>query len=107
MPDYKDQPKLDFAIFSNKFRASDRHPLKTGTIEFTEEFLRAMVNKAKEGAMPKLKVAIWDRTSKSGTEYENARLEIDLGKTGSGPVKVLADGPEPETVEKEDDGLPF
>lgn len=104
MPDYKDQPKLDFAIFSNKFRASDRHPLKTGTIEFTEEFLRAMFNKAKEGAMPKLKVAIWDRTSKGGTQYENARLEIDL-KTGSGPVKVLADGP--ETVEKEDDGLPF
>jgi len=106
MPDYKNQPKLDFAIFANQFRASERHPLKTGTIEFTEEFLRAMVNKAKEGAMPKLKVAIWDRTSKGGTQYENARLEIDLGKTGSGPVKVEAEETK-EEAKKEDDGLPF
>ena len=105
MPDYKNQPKLDFAIFANQFRASDRHPLKTGTIEFTEEFLRAMVNKAKEGTMPKLKVAIWDRTSKGGTQYENARLEIDL-KNGSGPVKVEAEEVK-EEPKKEDDELPW
>ncbi len=103
MPDYKNQPKLDFAIFSNKFRQSDRHPSKTGTIEFTEEFLRAMVNKAKEGAMPKLKVAVWDRTSKGGMPYENARLEIDLASTGSGPVKVEAE----PAADAEGDGLPF
>jgi len=103
MPDYKNQPKLDFALFANKFRASDRHPLKTGNIEFTEEFLRAMVNKAKEGTMPKLKVAVWDRVSKAGTPYENARLEIDLGGTGSGPVKVEAEKAEDDS----DDGLPF
>ena len=52
--------------------------------------------------MPKLKVAIWDRTSKGGTQYENARLEIDL-KTEDGPVKVEVE----EVEEKEDDGLLF
>ena len=101
MPDYKNQPKLDFAIFGNKFRKSDRHPNKTGSIEFTEEFLRAMVNKAKQGTMPKLKVAIWDRTSKSGMAYENARLEIDL--SGSTDVAATVTS----SSEQEDDGLPF
>ena len=53
--------------------------------------------------MPKLKVAVWDRVSKAGTPYENARLEIDLGGTGSGPVKVEAEKAEDDS----DDGLPF
>jgi len=103
MPNYKDQPKLDFAIFGNRYRKNDRHPAKTGSIEFTEEFLRAMVNKAKEGSMPKLKVAIWERVSKGGMPYENARLEIDL----SGTTDVEAKAPAASSGDTEGDGLPF
>ena len=54
-----------------------------------------MVSHAKQGEMPTVKVAIWNRTSKKGVDYENARLEIL-------PLRDL-----PVDGEEEDDGLPF
>ena len=47
--------------------------------------------------MPTVKVAIWNRTSEKGLDYENARLEI----LPIQDVAVTAD------VEEADDGLPF
>ena len=91
---YEDAPRIDFPIFKNNFKDNDRAP---GKIEFTREFLKEMVSHAKEGEMPVVKVAIWNRTSKKGVDYENARLEIL-------PLEnVLVGGDEKE----EDDGLPF
>ena len=87
--------KIDFAIFKNQFKDNDRAPVKSGQIEFTKEFLKEMVSHAKQGEMPTVKVAIWNRTSKAGLDYENARLEIL-------PLEEVAVG-----GEEEDDGLPF
>jgi hypothetical protein len=46
--------------------------------------------------MPTIKVAIWNRTSKKGVDYENARLEI----LPMEDIAVVSD-------DEEDDGLPF
>ena len=86
--------KMDFPVFTNDRRGNDRAPVKTGKIEFTEDFLKAMVSQAKHGEMPTVKVAIWNRVSKAGKEYENHRLEI----------VPLEDAP---VQGEEDDGLPW
>ena len=49
---YADAKKVDFAIFPNQFKDNDKAPIKSGTIEFTREFLKEMVAHAKEGQMP-------------------------------------------------------
>jgi len=92
---YDNIPKIDFPIFKNQFKDNDKAPVKSGKIEFTREFLTEMVSHAKQGEMPTVKVAIWNRTSKKGVDYENARLEIL-------PLRDL-----PVDGEEEDDGLPF
>ena len=92
---YENAVKIDFAIFKNQFKGNDKAPVKSGKIEFTREFLKEMVSHAKEGEMPTIKVAIWNRTSKKGVDYENARLEIVPMQN----VSVASD--------EEDDGLPF
>ena len=94
---YENVDKIDFAIFKNQFKDNDRAPVKSGKIEFTREFLTEMVSHAKQGEMPTVKVAIWNRTSEKGLDYENARLEI----LPIQDVAVTAD------VEEADDGLPF
>ena len=80
MSDYSDEPKLDFAIFKNKYAKTDRHPSEVGKIEFTREFLKAMVDRAKTGTMPVLRAAMWDRTSKAGLDYRFFRLELERVK---------------------------
>ena len=92
---YDNIPKIDFPIFKNQFKDNDKAPVKSGKIEFTREFLTEMVSHAKQGEMPTVKVAIWNRTSKKGVDYENARLEIL-------PLQEVA-----VASEEEDDGLPF
>tara|TARA_R110000744_G_scaffold115162_2_gene215420 strand:+ start:389 stop:694 length:306 start_codon:yes stop_codon:yes gene_type:complete len=101
MPDYANEPKIDFAVFKNNYAKTDRHPSEVGKIEFTREFLKVMVERAKTGTMPVLRVAMWERTSKAGMPYKNFRLELEQKK---------AQEPEPQVAEEEDggdDGLPF
>lgn len=74
---YDNELKIDFALFPNDNRATDKHPIKNGKIEFTKPFLKQMLERAKEGTMPVLNVAIWNRTAKTtGKEYENVRLTM-------------------------------
>lgn len=79
---YEDELKLDFPIFSNDNRLTDKHPVKTGKVEFTEPFLRQMFEYAKTtSTMPTLRVAVWDRLSKDGKiSYENIRLTMEQAK---------------------------
>jgi hypothetical protein len=81
MADYTDEPKLDFAVFTNKYAKTDRHPSEVGKIEFTREFLKAMVERAKTGTMPVLRAAMWNRTSKAGLDYRFFRLELERVKS--------------------------
>ncbi len=97
--DYANAPKLDFAVFKNKYAKTDKHPSEVGKIEFTREFLKAMVERAKTGQMPVLRVAMWENVSKAGMPYKNFRLELDRPAD-----EAPAAEPEPE---EEDDGLPF
>ena len=93
---YADQPKLNFSIFENRFKHGPKHPDMTGIIEFTRPFLKAMVEEAKSGTMPTVKVAMWERTGRdSGKPYQYMRLELDQR------------GGEADEKEEEDDGLPF
>ena len=97
---YDDQPQLDFSIFENRFATTSKHPSMTGVIEFTRPFLKAMVEEAKSGTMPSLKVAMWARAGReSGKPYQFIRLEL---KQSNGAAVE-----EPVDQEEEDDGLPF
>mgnify|MGYP003134033548 FL=1 len=98
MADYANEPKIDFAVFKNKYAKTDRHPSEVGKIEFSREFMKAMVERAKSGQMPVLRVAMWERTSKAGMPYKNFRLELD---------RVRDEAPVEEPVEEADDELPF
>ena len=74
---YDNELKLDFALFPNENRLTDKHPIKNGKIEFTKPFLKQMLERAKSGTMPVLNVAIWNRTAKTtGKEFENVRLTM-------------------------------
>ena len=112
MNDYENDPKLDFAVFTNKYAKTDRHPSEVGKIEFTREFLKAMVDRAKTGTMPVLKAAMWNRTSKSGLDYKFFRLELDRVKPMEEPTNGgVSENKEANssTSEDEDDseGLPW
>ena len=74
---YDNELKIDFALFPNEERLTDKHPVKSGKIEFTKPFLKQMLERAKAGTMPVLNVAIWNRTAKTtGKEFENVRLTM-------------------------------
>tara|TARA_R110000744_G_scaffold133840_2_gene242471 strand:+ start:328 stop:615 length:288 start_codon:yes stop_codon:yes gene_type:complete len=74
---YDNELKIDFALFPNEERLTDKHPVKNGKIEFTKPFLKQMLERAKSGTMPVLNVAIWNRTAKTtGKEFENVRLTM-------------------------------
>ena len=97
---YADQPKLNFSIFENRFKHGPKHPDMTGIIEFSRPFLKAMVEEAKSGTMPTVKVAMWERTGRdSGKPYQYMRIELD--QRGGAPEQ------EEKAAETEDDGLPF
>ena len=105
MADYEDGPKLDFAMFENKYKTTDRHPAELGEIELNREFLRAVVDRAKEGQFPVvLRVARWNNTTKDGkSTYGNHRLELKrLSKGAKGPPVE-----EEQASEDNTDGLPF
>tara|TARA_R110000796_G_scaffold77646_1_gene173538 strand:- start:1590 stop:1898 length:309 start_codon:yes stop_codon:yes gene_type:complete len=91
MSDYDNGPRIDFALFKNKFAKTDKHPKETGKIEITREFLKALVAVAKTGVLPEIKAAAWDNVSKNGLAYKSIRLEI----TTPEPV---SETPEPEEV---------
>ena len=93
---YDNELKLDFALFPNENRLTDKHPIKNGKIEFTKPFLKQMLERAMSGTMPVVNVAIWNRTAKTtGKEFENVRL-------------TMYQPPVPEEEEDEDDGeFPF
>jgi len=99
---YADQPKLNFSIFENRFANNSKHPTMTGAIEFTRPFLKAMVEEARSGIMPTVKVAMWERVGRdSGKPYQYMRLELDQRGGAS------SQEPAEEEVGEEDDGLPF
>tara|TARA_R110000744_G_scaffold169497_1_gene287375 strand:- start:1586 stop:1945 length:360 start_codon:yes stop_codon:yes gene_type:complete len=80
--DYKNQPKVDFAVFKNDYtNGNPKAPPEVGKIEMTREFMKAITTIAKTGTMPVLKVAMWYRESGAGVAYKNFRLEIDHNKS--------------------------
>lgn len=101
MTDRKYGPKQDFAFFKNKYAKTERHPSEVGTIELEREFLKAVVERAKTGVMPKLKAAMWDRTSKAGMPYRFVQLEV-------APLDDAAEAPpEPKVEDDSGDDMPW
>lgn len=102
MNDWADVPKVNFAMFPNKYCKTDMHPKKTGKIEITREFLKAMLERAKTGEMPVLKVAMWEKTSQAGNNYDNFRLELARSEATITVDKDLND-----EADEADDDFPF
>jgi len=98
MNDWADVPKLNFAMFPNKYCKTDMHPKKTGKIEITREFLKAMLERAKTGEMPILRVAMWEKTSQAGNNYDNFKLELAKSE-----ASVTVD----KDLNEADDDFPF
>jgi len=99
MNDWANLPKLNFAMFTNKYCTTDMHPKKTGKIEITREFLKAMLERAKTGEMPVLRVAMWEKTSQAGNNYDNFKLELAKSEASVTVNKDLND--------EADDDFPF
>ena len=92
---YDNELKIDFALFPNENRLTDKHPIKNGKIEFTKPFLKQMLERAKSGTMHVLNVAIWNRTANTtGKEFENVRL-------------TMYQPPMQEEEDDDDDDFPF
>ena len=104
MADYADDPKIDFAVFKNKYAKTERHPSEVGKIEFTREFLKAMVERSKTGTMPVLRAHMWNRTSKAGLDYRFFRLELERVKSMS--TEEPTNGNAAESKE-DNEGLPW
>mgnify|MGYP003140580780 FL=1 len=107
MADYADEPKIDFAVFPNKYAKTDRHPSEVGKIEFTREFLKVMVDRAKTGTMPVLRAAMWNRTSKNGLDYRFFRLELEREKSMPTEEPKSNGAPEGKEDKGDDDELPW
>tara|TARA_R110000787_G_scaffold117478_1_gene228130 strand:- start:280 stop:585 length:306 start_codon:yes stop_codon:yes gene_type:complete len=99
-PDYQELPTVQFATFENKYATTDKHPAETGDIELSKEFIKAMVEVARTGKMPVLRVAMWNNVSKAGLPYKNFKLEIKQAKDAVVEAVV-------EEVKEEDDDFPF
>lgn len=109
--------KVDFALFTNNNRTTDKHPNRKGTIEMSKALLQEMVTCAKRGEQPLLDIAAWENTSKDGkTQYLSCKMGIDSWKMNKAKdAKTEA----PESFEsepkgsddifgnEEDDGLAF
>ena len=107
MADYDDEPKLDFAVFKNKYAKTERHPSEVGKIEFTREFLKAMVERAKTGTMPVLRAAMWERTSKAGLDYRFFRLELERVKSMPTEEPTNGNAAEDNKDKEDNEGLPW
>ena len=82
---YDKKNQCDGAIYTNNFKTGDKQPDWTGKVEMGKDMLKELVNKIKEGITAEnggveLRVALWNRTSKSGNEYKYARLDIPQKK---------------------------
>jgi hypothetical protein len=86
-------------MFPNQYCTTDMHPKKTGKIEITREFLKAMLERAKTGEMPVLRVAMWEKTSQAGNNYDNFKLELAKSEASVTVDKDLND--------EADDDFPF
>ena len=98
--DYSSLPKMEFGIFQNEYKKTERQPTKTGKIEITESLLKGMLERAKSGEMPVLSVAVWPRTSKNGTEYENMQIQLRPPNRDNGTSSKPEPEPEPEPEEQ-------
>ena len=100
---YEERTQSDGAIYTNNYKQTDKQPDWTGKVALTKGLLKELVNKIKEekGDSVEMRVARWNRTSKSGNEYKYARLDIPQQQRQPEPK------PEPEVEQFSDDDIPF
>ena len=108
---------VDFAVFDNNYKKTDRHPDRRGKIEMSSALLKEMLTVAQRGEQPLLEIAQWNSSSKDGkTKYLYTKMSLDeysmnKAKEGSAPAAAPAPTPEPEAPTPapvpEDDVLGF
>lgn len=105
---YEDKPQSSGAIYPNNYKESGtKQPDFTGSIEISKPLLKEIVDKMKNGEVEeeggvKVRVALWDNTSKKGNKYFYTRMDIPEQKREKPTPPVVE-----ETPELSDDDIPF
>ena len=78
-------------LYPNKYKKSEKHPVKTGPAEISKLALRRIVEAAKatEEDVIRLRCASWERTSKQGNSYTFVTFEPEQRREE--PVEVEED----------------
>ena len=82
MPDskYPEEPKIEAVLYKNDYKEpGSKQPDRRGKITMTRPFLKALVEKARDGAQEiEIELAGWDRVARPPKEqnYIFMRLEI-------------------------------
>jgi hypothetical protein len=72
------------ALFTNERKTADSHPDYNGSLEFSEEVIRDMVDMLKRGETPKCDLAGWKKTStKTGKTFLSISAKVAFKKDGS------------------------
>ena len=107
---YQSGPTAEIRLYENDLKEGDpgwteKHPVSTGTGEFGKEFVRALVSRFKETgeSEAKVRLAAWERVSKSGLSYLYVKVELARVRSAP-PPPPPAPAPESDPVE---DDLPF
>lgn len=106
---YQSGPTAEIRLYENDRKETDKHPVSTGTGEFSKEFVRALVTRFKETGENEVKVRLagWERVSKAGLAYMYVKVELSRpsgSRPAAPPPPPPAPAPESDPVE---DDLPF
>ena len=69
---FEERLQSDGAIYTNKYKQTDKQPDWTGKVTLTKEVLKELVTKIKsdKSNSVELRVALWDRVSKNGNALQ-------------------------------------
>jgi hypothetical protein len=101
----------DGVLYPNRYKDNDKKPDITGEITLTKDALKALVTLVKEGKESGLKIALWNRQSKSGNPYQYLKYEVveprPKKEFNGGSSSGYKANPPPPAAEDPDDPLPF
>ena len=96
-PRYPEEPKIEAVLYKNDYKEpGSKQPDRRGKITMTRAFLKALVEKARDGAQEiEIELAGWDRVSRPPEEqnYIFMRLEIARKRKEKAPADDIPDIP--------------
>jgi hypothetical protein len=102
--------KLENSGFLYPKETNGKSPNASGTITIGKELLRWMFEEAKAGREVTLDLAAWDKTSKSGNQYQSVLISKPWVKNGAASRGNFAPRSAPRPVsrrEEAEEDVPF